>query len=95
MGSIGLPTDASNTIPPLAFVAAVSLTGVYCYTLSGSVVATIQHNGVAIAALTNITITTTPTLFSTTAVACSVYDTVAVVPSSVSSALGLVVELVS
>ena len=91
MGSLSVPTDASNTIPPLSVLNSGVITGIYAYTLSGSVTLNVLHNGIII--LDNVTITTTPSLttFSSTITTLR-YDQISITLTSVTSALGMVLE---
>ena len=96
MGAIVLPTGLANTIPPLTVLANVVLTGIYAYTLSGTVTADIQHNGITIVGLGGVVITSTPTLFTPTAPEAFIkYDEISVVPTAIATPLGLVVEFVN
>lgn len=95
MGAILVPTDDSNAIPPFpAHVLAgqtVTYTGVYAYTLSGSLTADLTHNGTPIPGLTGITITDTPFLFTPdNPIVVADMDLFGVTPDTVSTALGLV-----
>ena len=91
-----VPTDDSNTIPPFSkhVIAGqtVTLTGVYIFTLSGSLTADCQQNGVSIPGLTGMSIDSTPNLFTPTPeVVVADLDLFSIVPDTVATPLGLAV----
>jgi hypothetical protein len=98
VGPIVLPTDAGNTILPyIVHVGAgqsSSYTGVAAMTGSGSVVGTIQHNGVDVPGLVGITITDTLATYAPTAqIVIADHDTMGFVPTDVSgSPVSAVIE---
>lgn len=96
MGSIIVPTDASNEIPAFPIHVAddtsVTISEIYAFTISGSMTASLSQNGTAIPGLTDIEITDVPTLFfPTTPISVTDLDLFQVTPLTVSTALGVTV----
>jgi hypothetical protein len=95
MGAIVVPTDDSNTIPPLSMLFATILTGVLLYTLSGDVTLSVQHNGVTIGGMGGLTVSSIPGIFvPTLPESFTQYDQISLDITAVTTPLGLVAEFI-
>lgn len=98
MGNLAVPTtDPATDLPSFNMHVlsgtTVTVTEVYAYLLSGSMTLTIDQNGTPIPGLSNLTITQTPTLFyPTNPISVADLDQFYVIPLTVTSAKGLVLN---